>query len=157
MFLQIIKKAFIRFLILFISGAVISTILALLSLFNFISGSVGLTIALIIGAVIFWVVNFHIQRKYYITHMDEKKLYFRVYYLAFIMYGFFCALTFILSPNYFFTWFFAITKFLRYTNGNIYISTPESAAIFLLITLINIMCSKISHKKLVDYYIKSKS
>ena len=157
MFLQIIKKAFIRFLIMFISGTVISSVLAILSLFNFISGSVGLTIALITGAVIFWAVNFRIQRKYYIAHMDEKKLYFRVYYLAFIMYGFFCALTFILSPNYFFTWFFAISKLFRYTNGSIYISTPYSAGIFLMITLINIMCSKISHKKLVDYYIKSKS
>ena len=157
MFLQIIKKAFIRFLIMFISGAVISSVLAILSLFNFISGSVGLTIALITGAVIFWAVNFRIQRKYYIAHMDEKKLYFRVYYLAFIMYGFFCALTYILSPNYFFTWFFAISKLFRYTNGNIYISTPNSAAIFLFVTLINIMCSKVSHKKLVDYYIKSKS
>lgn len=157
MFLFILRKAFIRFLLLFISGAVISSVLAVLSLFNIITGSLGLTISLMVGAIIFWFFNFRKQRKYYITFIENEKMYYRIYDIAFLMYGLTCALTFIFSPNYFYTWFFAISKFLRYTNGNINISTPKSAAVFLFITYVNILCSKISHKKLVDYYIKAKS
>ena len=93
MFMFIIKKAFLRFLILFISGTVISSIIAVLSVFNFVSGSFGLTLSLIVGSIIFWFFNFRKQRKYYIAYIDDEKMYYRIYDVAFLMYVFCCALT----------------------------------------------------------------
>lgn len=137
-----------RYFELFITSTIISTIISLLNLVGFFRSSSQLAIILTLGVVIFIYANYRMQRQSGIDIVG-KRLYFLVNgisYMVFILTSF-AALWF---NNFVFTFLFAITKFLRYSNFNL--SVIASFGIFHIIGLFNMIIAQIGTSNPRIYY-----
>ena len=137
-----------RYFELFIASTIISTIISLLNLVGFFRSSSQLAMILTLGVVIFTYANYRMQRQSGID-IAGKTTYFLVNgvaYLTFIITSF-VALWF---NNVVFTFLFAITKFLRYSNFNL--SVIASFGIFHIIGIFNMIVAQIGTSNPRIYY-----
>lgn len=137
-----------RYFELSITSAIISTIISLLNLVGFFRSSSQLAIVLTSGVVIFTYANYRMQRQSGID-IAGKVMYFLVNgiaYMAFMLSAF-VAMRF---DNIVFTFLFAITKFLRYSNLNL--SILASIGIFHIVGIINMIFAQIGTSNPRIYY-----
>lgn len=124
----ILYAAYRRFMEIAGSCVLLSSVISFLCKCNALpDGSGELVIGLYIAMAIFIVINIWMMRGCY-YELKDTKVYFIVNYSAYIVFGLITILVYNLFSTEVYTWFFAITKFARYTN--LYLPTVYSAAVF---------------------------
>lgn len=137
-----------RYFELFITSAIISTIISLLNMVGFFRSSSQLAIVLTLGVVIFIYANYRMQRQSGIDIVG-KRMYFFVNGTAYLMFIITSFAAMCLN-NIVFTFLFAITKFLRYSNLNLSILT--SFGIFHILGIFNMIVAQIGTSNPRIYY-----
>lgn len=129
-----------RFLELFFVNAAISAILTILNLGKVLAGHNSLPFGMFVGIAVFVTVNFRMLRRCYFDLRDSF-LYYTANIAAYLLFALFSACVYRVFSSEIYTWFFALTKFLKYTN--IALSVPYSAAVFHLIGFLIIFIAPI--------------
>ena len=137
----IVYAAYRRFLEIVVSCVLLSSVISFLCKCNALpDGSRELVIGLYITAVLFVGINIWMMRGCY-YELRDTKVYFIVNYSAYIVFGLITILAYKLFTAELYTWFFAITKFARYTN--LYLNTVYSAMVFHVVMVITIFLAPI--------------
>ena len=137
-----------RYFELLASSAIISSIIALLNLVGFFRSSSQLAMILTLGVVIFTYANYRMQRQSGID-IAGKPLYFLVNGVAYMLFIITSFATLWFS-NIIFTFLFAISKFLRYSNFNL--SVIASYGIFHILGIFNMIIAQIGTSNPRIYY-----
>lgn len=119
-----------RFWELFLVNTAISVFLTLLNLGEFLTGQNSLFFGMLIGITVFVTVNFRMLRCCYFD-LRNNFLYYTTNIAAYLLFALLSAFVYLLFPSEIYTWLFAVTKFLKYTNTPL--AVPYSAAVFHLI------------------------
>ena len=137
-----------RYAELVLTSSAISTIISMLNLVGFFRSASMLAIILTLGVVIFTYANFRMQRQCGIDIVG-KRMYFLVNGGAYVM---FVLTSFVVLSmnNIVFTFLFAISKFLRYSNMNL--SVIASFGIFHLVGIFNMIIAQIGTSNPRIYY-----
>ena len=129
-----------RFLELFFVNAVISTVLTILNLGKVLAGQNSLLFGMFVGIAVFITVNFRMLRHCYFD-LKNNFLYYTTNIAAYLLFALLSAFVYLVFSSEIYTWLFALTKFLKYTN--IALSVPYSAAVFHLIGFLLIFLAPI--------------
>lgn len=129
-----------RFLELFFVNTAISAILTLLNIGKVLAGQNSVILGMFVGIAAFVTVNFRMLRHCYFDLRDSF-LYYITNIAAYLLFAMLSALVYLVFSSEIYTWLFAMTKFLKYTN--IALSVPYSAAVFHLIGFLVIFIAPI--------------
>lgn len=129
-----------RFLELFLTSTVVSVVLTLLNLGKILAGKNTLLVGMTAGVLVFAAMNFKMLRNCYFD-LRDKFLYYTSNVAAYALFAMLGVVVYLISPSRAYTWLFAVTKFLRYTNAAL--AVPYSAAAFHLIGLLVIFLAPI--------------
>lgn len=128
-----------RFAELIFTCFIISGFIALLSKMGILVERGHVVFALLIGAVIFFVVNIKMQRNCYYDMGEYHKEYYIINTVAYLLFAAVCYLVYIFCSDEVYTWLFAITKWVRFTVNRIEIYL--SALLFHLVGLATVFLS----------------
>lgn len=120
-----------------------------------IEGNIQITAMLTIAFGIYLLFNYKKQRQRYINYFDHKKLYYKTNIGAYILFTLLVVLCKYTLSDFVFSWFFVITKFLTYTETII----PDSVSYitFFAVSFLSIIFSRVTHEKIVLYYISNRN
>lgn len=120
-----------------------------------IEGNIQITSMLTIALGIYLLFNFKKQRQRYINYFDHKEIYYKTNIGAYVLFTLLVVLCKHTFSDFLFSWFFVITKFLTYTETII----PDivSYIIFFAVSYLSIIFSRVTHEKIVMYYISKRN
>ena len=129
-----------RFLELFFVNTAISAVLIMLNKGKVLADRNMLFLGILAGIAVFVTVNFKMLRHCYFD-LRNVFLYYTANIAAYFLYALLSAFVYLFFSSEIYAWFFAVTKFLKYTN--LALSVPYSAAIFHLIGFLIIFLAPI--------------
>lgn len=144
---MIIKVIIRRLCELLLICAIISAIITFFFVAGILYTDTYLSIALLIGLFLFAFINLRMLRQCYFDLHNNKNYYFSniLSYVIFALVSFgVCKL----CSGIIFTWLFAVTKFLKYTNAGI--STITSMLFFHIIGILSVLLAPIGMKWVVE-------
>ena len=120
-----------------------------------IEGNIQITVMLTIAFGIYLFFNYKKQRQRYINYFDHKKIYYKTNIGAYVLFTLLVILCKRMLSDFVFSWFFVITKFLTYTETII----PDivSYIIFFATSFLSIIYSRVTHEKIVMYYVANRN
>lgn len=125
-----------RFIELLLTCAVISSVMTILNISEVVEGKTHLFLGLLLGTAVFIFVNVMMLRRCYFD-LQSKHQYYTANIIAYILFMAVGFVVYFLCSNECYAWFFAITKFARYTNAEL--STQRSALLFHGIGLLTVI------------------
>lgn len=151
----IFVKTIKRFLEITFCCAAISVLAFALVAGKLIEGNVQITALLSFAFGIFLLFNYRKQRQRYINYFDHKKVYYKIHLGAYALFTLVVVLCRHLLGDFVFSWFFVIVKFFCYTETAI----PDIASYvaFFAISYLSIVFSRVTHEKIVMYYVSNKN
>ena len=118
-----------------------------------IEGEIQITAMLTASLAIYFLFNFKKQRQRYINYFDHKKIYYITTVGAHLLFTMLVVTCRFVLNDLAYSWFFVVTKFFTYT-GTI-IPDILSYIIFFLVSYSSIFISRVTHEKIVMYYVSN--
>lgn len=109
------RLIFRRFTEIFLTNAVLSVFVTFLHIAEVLVTDNALYLALSISTLLFVFINIKTARQYYLEIKDNK-IYFLTGILAYMLFADLSLFIYVFGFSKLFTWFFAITKFAKYTS-----------------------------------------
>ena len=133
-----------RFLELFLTNFIISSLITILYLAEILNTTNSITLALILGTVIFFAINIRMLKFCYYDMRRYTRMYYIVNTAAYLVFAFVGFAIYLSGKNVLYTWLFATTKFVKFTIDGV--ANPHSALLFHLIGLASVFLTPIVMK-----------
>lgn len=147
----IFRKTIERFLEITFCCVAISVLSSALIAGKLIEGRIQITAMLTVAVSIYLFFNFKKQRQRYINYFDYKIIYYVTTVGAHTLFTLLVIICKSVFGELVFSWFFVITKFFTYTETIV----PDiiSYIVFFLVSYLTISFSRVTHEKIVMYYV----
>lgn len=127
MFIVALRVIIRRTMELFFASGVISVALTIMNLGGFLADQGSLILGMLVGTAVFVKVNFNMLRDCYFDLVNNT-LYYITNITAYLIFAAGGYAVYFLGSQKVYTWLFAVTKLLKYTNLDM--AVPYSAAVF---------------------------
>lgn len=121
---------------LFITSLVLSALLTVLNRWGILNERQHLALALIIGSVIFFALNVKMLRGCYFVMSKHPVEYYLLNSLAYLLFAIVSFVVYRIFSEEVYVWFFAVTKFVRFTSNGV--ETVYSAILFHFLGFISV-------------------
>lgn len=132
-----------RFFELLITNLLLSIFIITVNVVGILATKTELSFGLVTGTVVFLYINVRMLRNCYFD-LDGKLEYYTSNAIAYLLFAVLNVLSYFFVADEIYTWFFALTKFIVYTNYEI--SSFISLCLFHIVGIISILLSPIGMK-----------
>ncbi len=142
MYFLLIKTIIQRFLEILLSCVIISAGVTTLNVTKLVTTNDALCLWLVIGIIVFVFINIELLRQRYFD-WESNFLYFLINISAYILFAIVSIIIYFCSNEYF-TWMFALAKFVQYSNAEI--ATHYSLLLFHILGLLAVIFAPVGMK-----------